>query len=165
MLFDLPPFVLFFAAALLVPFLRGWPRAILLLGVPVLGGVNLLGVEHGVHWQVDLLGYSLEPWRVDRLSLLFGYLFHVAAFLANLYALHLVTPSFESRAEHPLTGCGEDDAVRLGVRRQGRERRRQLAPGLVVQRVDGWAVEGDGRDPFGDVDPYELELRHALSPS
>jgi multicomponent Na+:H+ antiporter subunit D len=89
MLFELPPFVPFFLAALLVPFLRGWARAILLLAVPILGGINLIGIAEGDLLQVELLGYELTPFRVDRLSLLFGYLFHIAAFLGNLFALHL----------------------------------------------------------------------------
>ncbi|MQA89022.1 MAG: Na(+)/H(+) antiporter subunit D [Gemmatimonas sp.] len=89
MLVDLPPFVPFFVAALLVPFLRGWARAAVMLAVPVLGGLNLVGVGEGVHLQVDFLGYVLTPYRVDRLSLLFGYLFHIAAFLGILFALHL----------------------------------------------------------------------------
>lgn len=89
MLFDIPPFVPFFLAALLVPFVRGWARSVLLLAVPALGGINLLGIAEGDHLLVGLLGYELTPFRVDRLSLLFGYLFHIAAFLGNLFALHL----------------------------------------------------------------------------
>ena len=87
---DVPPFLPLFLGALLLPFLpRGWPRGLLLLGLPVLGGLNLLGAQVGTHLEVEILGYSLTPFRVDRLSLLFGYLFHIAAFLGNLFALHL----------------------------------------------------------------------------
>lgn len=89
MLTDLPPFALFFVAALFVPLLRGWPRYAVLLLVPVLGGINLLGVSHGVHMELSLFGYTLTPYRVDKLSLLFGYLFHIAAFLGMLYALQV----------------------------------------------------------------------------
>ena len=99
MFFDLPPFVPFVLAALVVPFLRGWPRHLVMLGVPVVGGLNLIGVEAGTHWRMEILEYELSPWRVDRLSLLFGYLFHVAAFLANLYALHL-GPKNRDRLQH-----------------------------------------------------------------
>ncbi|MEZ4586766.1 MAG: proton-conducting transporter membrane subunit [Gemmatimonadales bacterium] len=35
------------------------------------------------------MGLALTPVRVDRMSLLFGILFHLAAFIGNLYALHL----------------------------------------------------------------------------
>ncbi len=86
---DVPPFVPFFLGALLVPFLRGRLRALLLLGLPVLGVLNLWGAATGVHLEVEIAGYTLTPFQVDRLSLLFGYLFHLAAFLGNLYALHL----------------------------------------------------------------------------
>lgn len=87
---DVPPFLPFFlGAALLTITPRGWARKALLLILPILGGLNLLGAEAGVHGQVEILEYSLVPFRVDRLSLLFGYLFHIAAFIGNLFALHL----------------------------------------------------------------------------
>jgi multicomponent Na+:H+ antiporter subunit D len=86
---DIPPFVVFFAGALAVGFTRGRVRQLLLLAIPVLGGLNLLGAEAGVHMQFEFLGYTLTPFRVDKLSLLFGYLFHLAAFIGFIYALHL----------------------------------------------------------------------------
>jgi len=89
MLTSLPPFALFFAGALVVALLRGWPRYALLLLIPVAGGLALLGVSEGTTVHVAILGYELTPYRVDRLSLLFGYLFHIAAFLAIVFSLHL----------------------------------------------------------------------------
>jgi multicomponent Na+:H+ antiporter subunit D len=86
---DVPPFVVFFAGALLVALTRGTVRKAVLLLVPVLGGLVLLGVDPDATFETSLLGYDLVPFRVDRLSLLFGYLFCLAAFLGNLYALHL----------------------------------------------------------------------------
>ena len=38
---DLPPFVPFFIAALLVLITRGWLRNLILLATPVLGGLHL----------------------------------------------------------------------------------------------------------------------------
>jgi multicomponent Na+:H+ antiporter subunit D len=87
---SVPPFVLFFVGALAVAFTKGTVRKALVLAIPVAGGLNLwFGVEPGVHLQLDLIGYTLTPYRADKLSLLFGYLFHLAAFLGFLYALHL----------------------------------------------------------------------------
>ncbi|MCA9737854.1 MAG: Na(+)/H(+) antiporter subunit D, partial [Gemmatimonadetes bacterium] len=86
---SLPPFVPFFLGALLVPFVRGVPRTLLLLLIPVVGGLNLAGLEMGQVLSADLLGYALMPLRVDRLSMLFGILFHIAAFIGLVYALHL----------------------------------------------------------------------------
>ena len=86
---NLPPFVLFFAAALLLPLLRGYFRHALLLIVPIIGGLQLIGLEAGSYWQLTWFDYVLEPYKVDRLSLLFAYLFHIAALICVIYALHL----------------------------------------------------------------------------
>jgi multicomponent Na+:H+ antiporter subunit D len=86
---DLPPFVVFFVGAFFVAVTKGPIRTALLIAVPLLGGLNLIGAEPGVHLELTLFGYELTPFRVDRLSLLFGYLFHLAAFLGFVYALHL----------------------------------------------------------------------------
>lgn len=89
MMTSLPPFALFFAGALVAALVRGWPRCVLLLLIPVAGGLTLLGVAEGTTVHVAFLGYELTPYRADRLSLLFGYLFHIAAFLAIIFSLHV----------------------------------------------------------------------------
>ena len=109
MLSSLPPFVLFFVGAVVIAFTRGTARKVLILAIPLVGGLNLwFGVEPGLHLQFDLLGYTLTPYRADKLSLLFGYLFHLAAFLGFIYALHLGdgTPEGSVAGE-----VGEDDIV------------------------------------------------------
>ena len=109
MLSSLPPFVLFFVGAVVIAFTRGTVRKVLILAIPLVGGLNLwFGVEPGLHLQFDLLGYTLTPYRADKLSLLFGYLFHLAAFLGFIYALHLGdgTPEGSVAGE-----VGEDDIV------------------------------------------------------
>ena len=65
------------------------PRYVLLLLLPVLGFFNLLSFDVGTTWTYALAGYQLQILRVDKLSLLFGYLFHLAAFLAAIYSLHV----------------------------------------------------------------------------
>ncbi len=86
---ELPPFLPLFIGAIAAGFLRGTPRAVIMLLTPIWGGLQLLGFEEGMSWTMNLLGYPLEVVRVDKLSLLFGYLFHIAAFIAVLYALHV----------------------------------------------------------------------------
>ena len=86
---ELPPFVPFFIAALLAGLSRGLVRTLVMLSVPILGAVQLSTVPEGIHWQFAFLDYHLQPFRVDKLSLLFGYLFHIAAFFFIVYALHL----------------------------------------------------------------------------
>ena len=85
----LPAFVFFFGA-MLVAVLPGRLRAAASLLVPVIGALNLfLLVEYGAFWQVELFDYKLTLLRVDKLSLLFGYLFHLAAFIGVVYAMHV----------------------------------------------------------------------------
>ncbi len=88
---SVPPFLIFFAGALLVPFLKDVPRlrAVWLVLIPVVGALNVWGIQEGFELQYQLLGYTLTPVRADRLSLLFGYLFHLGAFIAIIYSLHL----------------------------------------------------------------------------
>ena len=86
---SVPPFLIFFAGAALIPLVRGPARKGLLLLVPVVGALNVWGLPTGYELPYELLGYDLLPVRADRLSLLFGYLFHLAAFIAVVYSLHL----------------------------------------------------------------------------
>ena len=88
---SIPPFLIFFAGALLVPFLRGVPkvRMAFLVLIPVLGALNVWGIQEGYEVQYRLLGLTLTPVRADSLSLLFGYLFHLGAFISIIYSLHL----------------------------------------------------------------------------
>lgn len=83
------PFVLFFIAALLAAVTRGWLRTAIMLAAPILGAWMLYSTGEGSHWQLQLFEYTLTPWRVDELSRLFGYLFHLAAFIAIIYSLHV----------------------------------------------------------------------------
>ena len=66
---DVPPFVVFFLGALLIPFVRGTPRKILLLAIPLVGAWNMSQLTPGFELQVELLGYTLTPVRVDGLVL------------------------------------------------------------------------------------------------
>ena len=83
------PFLPLMLGALAALFLKGWARNIIMLAAPIVGALNLMGLEHGVFWSVEFMGYTLEPVKVDKLSLMFGYLFHLAALIAIIYALHV----------------------------------------------------------------------------
>lgn len=84
------PALIFFLGAVAVGMLRGRAQSAVALLIPLLGGANLLfNVDHGAYWQLGLFDYALTLMRVDKLSLLFGYLFHLAAFIGVVYALHV----------------------------------------------------------------------------
>ena len=89
MIGSLPPALIFFAGALLVALAPGRLRPMLTLLVPLVGGWNLWYVAQGGGFEVALFDYQLELLRADKLAMLFGILFHLATFLACLYALHV----------------------------------------------------------------------------
>lgn len=86
---NLPPFIPFFVAAfaaLVVPV--RWRSWVLL--VPLWGAANLwfTQAEHsGV--ALSWAGFALQLYHLDKLSLLFGLLFHLAAFIALLFSWHV----------------------------------------------------------------------------
>jgi multicomponent Na+:H+ antiporter subunit D len=83
------PFLIFFAAAAIAAVTRGWLRSVVLLAAPIVGAVNLYLMPGDASLQIPLLDFRLELLRVDRLSQLFGYLFHLAAFLGIVFSLHV----------------------------------------------------------------------------
>jgi multicomponent Na+:H+ antiporter subunit D len=89
MIDTVPPALIFIIGGLLVPFIKGkWKSAYMLL-IPVVGFINLISIPEGTHWVVRFLEWDLVFGRIDRLSLLFGYIFHLITFIAILYALHV----------------------------------------------------------------------------
>jgi multicomponent Na+:H+ antiporter subunit D len=89
MIASLPPFAVFFAGALLLALLRGRLQKTLLLLIPLLSAALLAGAPEGLIVKVHLLGYELAPYRTDRLSLLFAYVFNLAAFIGIVFSLHV----------------------------------------------------------------------------
>ena len=83
------PFLPFFVGALVLAVLGPRFRIPVLLGVPLAGALSLWGLDPETTWTLRLFGLTLTPLRVDGLSMLFGWLFHLAAFLAALFSLHL----------------------------------------------------------------------------
>jgi multicomponent Na+:H+ antiporter subunit D len=89
MMISFAPFLIFFIGALLVGITQGVARSIILIALPIVGAFNLYMMGQGVHLQVSLLDYQLTLVRADKLSMLFGYLFHLAAFIGIVFSLHL----------------------------------------------------------------------------
>ena len=86
---EIPPFVPFFIGALIILVTRGFLRSAIMLAIPVLSAIHLWTVPDGVLLQIAFLDYQLILYRVDKLSLMFGYVFHIAAFIGVVYSLHV----------------------------------------------------------------------------
>lgn len=89
MIKPLPPAFIFMAGALLVPVLKGRLKAAYLVGLPVLAFIDLLAMDSGTYWIVRFLNQDLIFGRVDRLSMVFGYVFVLITFIGVIYALHV----------------------------------------------------------------------------
>jgi len=83
-----PALILFIGAALLplVPqrLRKGW-----LLLIPSLMFVRTLFLSQGVFGEVKFLDWTLTFGRVDKLSLVFGYIMSLMAVIGTLYGLHV----------------------------------------------------------------------------
>jgi multicomponent Na+:H+ antiporter subunit D len=85
----LPPAAIFIIGAFLIPFLKGKIKSLYLLALPVAAYLNLLYLPLGHTWKIGFLDYTLILCRVDRLSLVFGYVFVLITFIGIVYALHV----------------------------------------------------------------------------
>ncbi len=89
MIASIPPGMILIGGGLLIALLpRRW-RALATVLVPALSFAQLLALEPGTSYHMQLFGAQLTMVRVDRLSLLFGYIFHIAAILGAIYAVHV----------------------------------------------------------------------------
>ena len=89
---SLPPFFIFVAGAALICLLpqRWQGRSSLIITIAAL--LNFLSISQGVYWEVAILDYKLTLGRVDTLGYLFCLLFHIAAVIAALFAVHVRDP-------------------------------------------------------------------------
>ena len=85
---EFPTALILILGALAVPFLRGRVRAAWMLALPVIAFAHLLSMPVGEHAHAGFLGQTLVLMRVDRLSLVFGYIFTLATLLNVIYSLH-----------------------------------------------------------------------------
>lgn len=86
---ELPPGMPLILGALLLAPLRGRALQGALVGLPIISFLHLLSFPVGHLTQVEVFGYQLTPIRVDKLSLVWGYVYHIAALLSAVYALHV----------------------------------------------------------------------------
>jgi len=87
MMIEMPPAILFLAAAFMVPMLPGSLRKVLLLAAPLAAFGIVHTMPEGAYCQVAFLDIDLVMCNVDRLNRVFGYIFCIISFLAVLFSL------------------------------------------------------------------------------
>jgi multicomponent Na+:H+ antiporter subunit D len=95
---SLPPGLVFVVGAALLAVAPQRLRTALVVATPLVAGALLLARERGPGPAVELYGYALQPLRVDGLSLAFGYVFVIAAFLSGVYGLRTMGPAEQAVA-------------------------------------------------------------------
>ena len=83
---EFPPGLLLIVGAVLVPFLKGNLRSLYMLALPLLGLWQLTLLEPGSFGTMTTFGFEQTHVRVDKLSLLFGYIFYIAAGIGMVFA-------------------------------------------------------------------------------
>ena len=89
MIANMPPALIMVLGALLIPLVRNKTlRAGYMLLLPVLGFVQTMGLEVGTLVEMTVFSYQLKILHVDKISIVFSYIFHIAAFITIIYSLH-----------------------------------------------------------------------------
>ena len=90
MIGNLPPGIILIVGALLIPLLRGRLQQVAMLALPIVSAAHLyFNCPAGTTVTATVFSYELTPVHVDRLNLVWGYIFHIAAFVGALYAVHV----------------------------------------------------------------------------
>lgn len=82
------PAVFFFIGSLLLPFFKGKAKKVFALLIPILSIIDVALMREGMYGACRFLNTSIVFGRVDKLSLVFAWVFTIMAFLGALYGLH-----------------------------------------------------------------------------
>ena len=94
---ELPSFAIFFIGALAALFLRHRALSVWCIALPLISGSSLILTDIGsLDLRFTISGIELIVWRADRLSLLFGYVFHIAAILGGIFSWRNPNPLFKA---------------------------------------------------------------------
>lgn len=89
MISTFPPALIFIIGALLIPVFKGKLKSVYLLALPLIGFLNLINIPEGIHWTISFLDYNLILGKADKLSIFFGYIYHLIALIALIFSLHV----------------------------------------------------------------------------
>ena len=89
MIGNLPPGLIMIVGALFLPLIPRRAQAYGVLGLSVASLAAFWFTPDGTHGNVQLFGETLSVVRIDSLSRIFGLIFHLAAIMAAIYALHV----------------------------------------------------------------------------
>lgn len=83
------PAIFFFIGALILPLFRGKAKKFVVLLIPALSIIDVALMMEGVYGSYSFLNANIIFCRVDKLSLVFAWVFTIMGFLGSIYALHV----------------------------------------------------------------------------
>ena len=83
------PGLVLIAGAWLIPLLKGAAKRVAMILVPAVALVDCVLLQPGTYGVVRFIGVDVTFGRVDRLSLVFAYVFALMALVGMVYALHV----------------------------------------------------------------------------
>jgi multicomponent Na+:H+ antiporter subunit D len=83
------PSIFFIFGAFLIPFLRGKVQQVYLMTIPALAILSVAFMSQGTFWTYSFAGTPLVFGVVDKLSVVFGWVFTIASLIGIVYALHV----------------------------------------------------------------------------
>ncbi len=83
------PAIFFFIGALILPLFRGKAKKFVVLLIPALSIIDVALMMEGVYGSYSFLNANIIFGRVDKLSLVFAWVFTIMGFLGSIYALHI----------------------------------------------------------------------------
>jgi multicomponent Na+:H+ antiporter subunit D len=83
------PAIFFFIGALILPLFRGKAKKFVLLLIPALSIIDVALMMEGVYGSYSFLNADIIFGRVDKLSLVFAWVFTIMGFLGAIYSLHV----------------------------------------------------------------------------
>jgi multicomponent Na+:H+ antiporter subunit D len=89
MISEIPAGLILVAAGFLLPLVPPALRGALGIAAPALAFAQLVWIGSGYRLDVEAFGVTLALVRTDALSLAFGYVFTIAAFLNGIYSWHV----------------------------------------------------------------------------
>jgi multicomponent Na+:H+ antiporter subunit D len=85
---NLLPALIFMIGGLFIPFFRGRAKSIYMMAIPVAGFINLLLIPMGEHHLINFGDLKLVLLHIDRLNLMFGYIYHIISLITVIYILN-----------------------------------------------------------------------------
>jgi multicomponent Na+:H+ antiporter subunit D len=85
----LHPGILLIIGSLLIPILKGRVKQVYMVALPLAALIDCILMTPGAYGNVNFMGYNITFGRVDKLSLLFSYVFSIMGVIGIVYAIHV----------------------------------------------------------------------------